>query len=125
MIVNFEQRGGYRQHLVQALAEAASGPVPLSALLPILRAKETGPSAADLALEVLEKVAGLNCGDLNSSGSVSSGKAVLGNITNTGSDYGMEVGERGGYCKICCYSQVPSIHRKFEVNNIACLLKLL
>lgn len=50
------QRKGYRQHLVQALAEAASGPLPPSALLPILRAKETGPGATDLALQVLERI---------------------------------------------------------------------
>lgn len=50
-----QQRGGYRQHLVQALSEAASGPVPPSALLPILRAKETGPQVTDLALEVLQR----------------------------------------------------------------------
>lgn len=41
---------------MQALVEAASGPLPPSALLPILRAKETGPGAADLALEVLERI---------------------------------------------------------------------
>lgn len=41
---------------MQALAEAASGPLPPSALLPILCAKETGPAAADLILEVLEKI---------------------------------------------------------------------
>lgn len=41
---------------MQALAEAASGPLPPSALLPILRAKETGPGATDLTLEVLERI---------------------------------------------------------------------
>eukprot|EP00752_Nemacystus_decipiens_P014731 g13119.t2 len=51
-----KKRKGYRQHLVQALTEAASGPVPPSALLPILVAKETGPGATDLALEVLERI---------------------------------------------------------------------
>lgn len=43
---------------MQALAEAASGPVPPSALLPVLRAKETGPAAADLTLEVLQRIIG-------------------------------------------------------------------
>lgn len=37
--------------------EAASGPLPPSALSPVLRARETGPSVVDLALEVLERVA--------------------------------------------------------------------
>lgn len=50
------QKGGYRQHLVQALAEAAGGLVPPLLLLPILRAKETGPTASLITLEVLEKV---------------------------------------------------------------------
>ena len=52
-----EQRGGCRQHLVQALVEASSGPLPPSALSPVLRARETGPSVVDLTLEVLERVA--------------------------------------------------------------------
>lgn len=43
---------------MHALAEAASGPVPPSALLPILRAKETGPAATDLTLEVLQRIIG-------------------------------------------------------------------
>ncbi|CAM9335263.1 unnamed protein product, partial [Ectocarpus sp. 8 AP-2014] len=53
-----KKRKGYRQHLVHALAEAASGPVPPSALLPILRAKETGPAATDLTLEILQRIIG-------------------------------------------------------------------
>lgn len=37
--------------------EAAPGPLPPSALSPVLRARETGPSVIDLTLEVLERVA--------------------------------------------------------------------
>lgn len=73
------QRRGYRQHLVQALAEAASGPVPPCVLLPILRAKETGPSATDLAMEVLETVAGNEQLDGSGSAGAKSKRAVLGN----------------------------------------------
>lgn len=60
--VALNKREGSRQHLVQALVEAASGPVPLSALLPILHAKETGPSASSVVLEVVERVAEGNFG---------------------------------------------------------------
>lgn len=72
------QRKGHRQHLVQALAEAASGPLPLSALLPILRAKETGPGATDLALEVLEMV---TTEEGNGASNDASTKAVIGKNT--------------------------------------------
>lgn len=76
---HLHQRGGYRQHLVQALVETVSGPVPPSALLPILRAKETGPSATDLAMEVLETVAGREHDDGSGSGGAKLKRAVLGN----------------------------------------------
>lgn len=56
VLTPLRKRRGYRDHLVQALVDAASGPVPPSALLPIIRAKETGPAAIDLALEVLERI---------------------------------------------------------------------
>lgn len=65
---------------MQALAEAAYGPVPPSALL---QATETGPSASDLTLEVLEKVAAGGGGD-SGNGSVRAGdsstpkKAIIG-----------------------------------------------
>lgn len=80
------KRKGYRQHLVQALAEAASGPLPPSALLPILCAKETGPAAADLVLEVLERITGeednISGNGGNGSGGIGSSdeskKAVIG-----------------------------------------------
>lgn len=77
--MHLHQRRGYRPHLVQALAEAASGPVPPCALLPILRAKETGPSATDLTMEVLETIAGNEHNDVSGSGGAKPKRAVLGN----------------------------------------------
>lgn len=61
---------------MQALAEAASGPLPPSALLPILLAKETGPGAADFALEVLGRITGEEDSGVGSNDA--SKKAVLG-----------------------------------------------
>lgn len=65
---------------MQALVEAASGPLPPSALLPILCAKETGPAAADLVLEVLERITGEEAtgGGNDRDGNDESKKAVLG-----------------------------------------------
>lgn len=61
--------------------EAAYGPVPLSALIPTLQAMETGPSASDLIVEVVEKVA-TGGGGHNDEGSVNVGdapkKAIIG-----------------------------------------------
>ena len=76
------QRKGCKQHLVQALAEAAAGAVPPCALLPTLRAKETGPSATDLVMEVLKTVAGNEHDSSNGPGGTKSKKGILGNKTD-------------------------------------------
>lgn len=99
VLSQLHQRRGYRQHIVQALAEAASGPVPPCALLPILRAKETGPSATDLVMEVLEAVAGNEHDDSSGSRGAKPKRAVLGNIADWCS--GTWTGWGGGVCVGC------------------------
>lgn len=66
---------------MQALVDASSGPVPPLALLPIIRAKETGPAATDVALEVLERITGEaenGSGGGSGGGSDGSKQAVIG-----------------------------------------------
>ena len=93
-----KQRGGCRQHLVEALVEAAAGPVPPSALLPMLCARESGPSVGDLALEILERVAaGNGYNSFDGDGTGAPKKAILGTVhsKNRTSDPSGRRGRRG------------------------------